>query len=111
MSPDIDNDKYEKEKALRYNEGKPQLSYLLDFPLAAKGLAARFELGAKKYERDNWKKGLDNLELIDSLLRHLVKLHNGEWFDPKDGGTHVDAVVWNAVVLSEQMHKERQGEA
>lgn len=105
------------EKALRYNEGKPQLSFLLDAPLAMEGLARRFELGAKKYERDNWKLGLSNKELIDCLMRHLLKFANGEFeseeFD-KNGNSlgrhpHIDAVLWNAVVLSEQFYKERMG--
>lgn len=91
-------------KADRFNEGKPQLSFILDAPLAMEGLSRRFELGAKKYSRDNWKLGLPDVEVIDSLLRHLVAYHNGEIFDP-DGGYHVDAIVWNAVVLSEQFHR------
>lgn len=90
-----------KEQADRYNEGKPELSYLLDAPLAMEGLANRFALGAKKYSRDNWKKGLPTEQIIDALLRHLKAYHNGELVD-EDGGEHVDAIVWNAVVLSEQ---------
>lgn len=102
-------------KALRYNEGKPQLSYVFDAPLAMEGLAARFELGAKKYARNNWKNGLPDVEVIDCLLRHLSAYQNGELtmeeFD-KDGnslgwGHHVDAILWNAVVLAEQYHRRR----
>lgn len=88
----------------RFNEGKVQLSYLLDAPLAMEGLCRRFELGAKKYGKDNWKQGLDNNQIIDSLLRHLMAIKNGEHIDPSDGGYHVDALVWNSIVLSEQMH-------
>lgn len=102
-----------EKKALRYNSGKPQLSYMLDAPLAMEGLARRFELGAKKYYRDNWKLGLNDTEVIDCLMRHLMAYANGEVvceeFD-KDGNSlgfqpHIDAVVWNAVVLSEQYHR------
>jgi hypothetical protein len=95
------------EQADRYNTGKPELSYILDAPLAMEGLANRFSLGAKKYSRDNWKKGLPDVQVIDSLLRHLKAYQNGEALD-EDGGNHVDAIVWNAVVLSEQYHKRRQ---
>lgn len=94
-------------KAERYNTGKAQLSYILDAPLALEGLASRFELGANKYSRNNWKKGFDDLKLIDSLLRHLSKYQNGEYEDSQDGGYHIDAVVWNALVLSEQFHSRR----
>lgn len=93
-------------QADRYNEGKPQLSYIFDAPLAMQGLAKRFELGAKKYSRDNWKKGLPDVEIIDALLRHLSAYQNGEIGDP-DGGNHVDAILWNAVVLAEQFYRRQ----
>lgn len=96
-----------KAQADRYNAGKPELSFILDAPLAMEGLANRFSLGAKKYSRDNWKKGLPDVQVIDSLLRHVSAYQNGEENDP-DGGYHVDAIVWNAVVLSEQYHKRRR---
>lgn len=80
------------------------------------GLANRFALGTQKYSRDNWKQGFDKDSLIDSLLRHLSKYKNGEPIEEefdKDGNSlgfypHVDAIVWNAVVLSEQYHKARK---
>lgn len=101
--------------ALRHNKGKPQLSYLLDAPLAMSGLAKQFELGTRKYSRDNWKKGFPQNELIDSLLRHLAPLQNGvyeeEEFDEEGNSigfvNHCDALLWNAVVLSEQIHRSK----
>jgi hypothetical protein len=95
------------DKAARFNEGKTQFSYLFEAPLAMEGLCSRFQLGTKKYNRNNWKKGLLEVELIDSLMRHLGKFYNGEFLDKTDGGYHIDAVVWNAVVLAEQYHKKR----
>src|SRR3546814_19950201 len=86
-----------KPQADRYNTGKPELSYLFDAPLAMEGLAQRFSLGAKKYSRDNWKKGLPTNQLIDSLLRHIKAYQNGELND-EDGGEHGDAIVWNAEI-------------
>ena len=95
-----------EERADRYNQGKPQLSYIFDAPLAMEGLARRFELGAKKYSRNNWKKGLPDIEVIDCLLRHLSAYQNGNTEDT-DGGNHVDAILWNAVVLSEQFYRRQ----
>lgn len=97
----------QKKQADRFNEGKPELSFVFDAPLAMAGLANRFSLGARKYSRDNWKLGLPDVQVIDALLRHLSAYQNGETTDP-DGGFHVDAIVWNAVVLSEQFHKRNQ---
>ena len=89
-------------KADRFNTGKPQLSYMLDAPNAMIGLSRAFEAGAEKYSRDNWKKGLDRNELVDCLMRHLVKAQAGELADEETGVDHLYHVVWNAVVLAEQ---------
>lgn len=88
------------EKATRHNTGKPQLSYILSAPKALEQLAARFEAGAEKYDRDNWKKGLIKEEVIDSLMRHLAAYFNGERVD-EDGLTNVSGILWNAFVLTE----------
>ena len=90
-------------KAKRYNKGKPQLSYLLDTPLANNELAKVFEEGAKKYERDNWKLGLENDKLMDSALRHLQAYAGGEEVDTETGCHHLAHVDWNVKVLLEQV--------
>ncbi len=98
------------EKAMRFNEGKAPLSYILSAPNAIEGLARVFEHGAEKYSRDNWKKGLDRNELIDSLLRHLTKIANGDLVD-KDSKLHnFNHVLWNALILAEQYNKEHEKE-
>jgi len=89
-------------KADRFNAGKPQLSYMLDAPNAMVGLCRTFEAGAKKYSRDNWKKGLDRNELTDCLMRHLIKSQAGEIADEETGVDHLYHVLWNALVLAEQ---------
>lgn len=59
-------------------------------------LAKRFEDGAAKYERDNWKKGIPLSRYVDSLYRHLWAFLEGD--DTED---HLGAIIWNAVCLSE----------
>jgi hypothetical protein len=88
-------------QASRFNDGKPPLSYLLDFPNAIKGVAVVCDRGAKKYSKYNWKKGLPYTGVIDSLLRHTTAFQNGEDLDPEDGIPHVDRIVWNALALAE----------
>lgn len=89
--------------ALRYNEGKPPVSYLLTFPNAIKGVADVCKYGEKKYERFNYLKGANVQQYVDCLLRHLTAFYNGEDLDPDSGNRHVDHVTWNALMLAEVM--------
>ena len=59
-------------------------------------LARRFEDGAAKYNRDNWKQGIPLSRYVDSLYRHLWAFMEGD-----DSEDHLGAVIWNAVCLSE----------
>jgi hypothetical protein len=57
---------------------------------ALESLARRFEDGATKYGRDNWKKGIPLSRYCDAANRHLWAI--------KDGCTeedHFGAVLWN----------------
>jgi hypothetical protein len=94
----------EPERALRFNSGKPELSYVLDFPIALKHVANVASFGAKKYSRDNWKKGLDENALYDSLMRHLVaaKTLGSDSLDAESGLPHLAHAAWNVLVLCEQ---------
>ena len=91
----------EESKAMRFNKGKPQLSYILQGTKSVEGLAKVLEFGATKYERGNWLKGLDKNELVDSLLRHLTSYVNGEVLDQESNLPHVDHIHFNAKALAE----------
>lgn len=95
----IDKDKPELTKMLaeRKNSGKPQLSYidLKCFEDCAKVM----EFGAKKYARNNWKKGMPQTQLIDSLLRHVAQLLSGEEFDQESGLSHIGHIQCNSMFL------------
>ena len=102
--------KKSKKRAVRYNQNKPQLSYILDAPHAMEGMVRVLEFGAEKYSRGNWKTGFPLSTVIDSMMRHLMKYQNGEDLDlNKDGKAdkdhsglpHVDHIMCNAMFLSE----------
>ena len=57
------------------------------------------DFGAKKYDVDNWKKGLPMSQVAASLQRHLWAFLEGEDNDQESGLNHLDHVLWNAVAL------------
>ena len=88
-------------QAMRFNNNKPQLSFLLDFPNAIEEVCRVCEMGAKKYALLNWQKGLPFRGVEDSLLRHLTAFHNGEDYDLESKKHHLAHVAWNALALLE----------
>lgn len=93
-------------KSLRYNEGKPKWS-LVDFK-SLEPMVRVLEYGCTKYERDNWKKGLDNTEVLESLSRHLFALMSGEELDPESQLPHIGHIMCNALFY--QYHKNKENE-
>ena len=53
-------------------------------------VSIHFSEGAKKYEIDNWKKGIPVRSYIDSAVRHYLKCLRGDDDEPHDR-----AFVWN----------------
>lgn len=84
--------------ALRYNSGKPPLS-MID-PIILELTAQVLAFGAKKYARNNWKKGLEISSTMDSLLRHAMAFASGEDNDPESGVSHLGHIVCNAMFIA-----------
>ena len=55
--------------------------------------------GAKKYDDNNWRKGMKYSRCLASLKRHLIKWELGERTDDESKCHHLSAVAWNALVL------------
>lgn len=82
-----------KEKGLRYNEGKPRWS-LVNFK-SILPMVRVLEFGAKKYGDENWKLGLDKNPLLESAMRHLTAIIDGEEIDSESGLPHSAHVMCN----------------
>ncbi len=90
--------------ALRYNEGKVQYSMI---DLGCFEYTARvLEFGAKKYARDNWRKGMKTSSIIDSLLRHIARLQAGEVIDPESGLPHLGHIGCNIMFLGNDKNEQ-----
>ena len=85
------------EQAKRFNAGKPQLSYL-DLNCLTPAVRV-LEFGAQKYDRNNWKKGSNVSQLIDSLLRHIADLQAGKTIDDDSGRSIIGHIQANAMFL------------
>ena len=83
----------------RFNQGKMQWT-MMDFK-AMEPMIQVLMYGAKKYDRDNWKKACPKkLDLLDSLERHFVGLVAGESVDPESGLAHIGHLMCNAMFYS-----------
>jgi len=97
----------------RHNEGKPQLSYILEFDYALDLVAGVMERGAKTYSRGNWKLGGRHTELaslLDSAMRHLKDRQSGEVYDPKMGTDHLANAACNILFALYHHGQEPKGE-
>jgi hypothetical protein len=72
---------------------------------AIEGAAEVLEFGMIKYSRGNWKKGFPATDVIDSLLRHINKLLEGETHDEESKKLHVDHITVNAMFLAEMFRR------
>lgn len=91
----------EQHQAMRFNTGKPKMSFLLDFPNAMKSFVRVLEFGAKKYARNNWKKGRDLSDTRDSQLRHAFAFHNGQDIDDESECEHLAHEMVNIAFMIE----------
>ena len=86
---------------------KPPLSFVLLSKEVAEGEARVWQMGAKKYARGQWLKGMYWTTAADSLTRHLVAFLNGEDLDPESGLPHVDHIVTSAKILAHSVHTRK----
>jgi hypothetical protein len=61
---------------------------------AMRRLAQHYQNGAKKYAKNNWRKGQPISRYYDSAMRHLWKL-----IDKMDDEDHAAALFWNLIAI------------
>lgn len=85
----------EKDVSKRYNSGKLEWALVHFGSLAFMVRVLMF--GAKKYAPDNWKRGMNKKRILESLLRHLTAMLDGEEYDSESGLPHIGHVMCNAM--------------
>lgn len=90
--------KQNKSKGLRYNDGKLKWSYM--HYKSMEPMIRVLMYGAQKYAPFNWQKGLDKMEILESMQRHLAAMMDGEETDPESGLPHIGHVMCNTMFWS-----------
>lgn len=88
----------------RYNEGKPKWGLVHYESLVP--MIKVLEFGAIKYSPENWKKGLDTKEILESMQRHLAALMDGEELDKESGISHMGHIQCNAMFYNYHKNKK-----
>lgn len=91
-------------RADRDNKGKAPISMVLEAGAAITGAAKVLDFGAKKYSRNNYRKGLPHTEIIDCMVRHAIDYLSGTDIDADSGLPVVDHITANALFLAEMYH-------
>lgn len=86
-----------KDAATRYNDGKPRLGLIP--PEIIIGIGQVLTFGAKKYDDNNWKKGLSDENCMSSCLRHLMAYQGGEEYDEESGISHLSHAACNLAFM------------
>lgn len=62
-------------------------------------LAEHYGKGAKKYDDNQWRKGMDWWKLFSAMMRHAWQWWGGEDVDEETGSSHLMAIAWHAFAL------------
>lgn len=86
-------------QTIKHDGGKAPLHFLPRLPLEE--TARVLEFGARKYAKDNWRKGTDWSRFISAAMRHLLAYAEGEDLDPETGLSHMGHLICCAMFLEE----------
>jgi hypothetical protein len=88
-----------KKQCLKYDEGKPRWDLLPVYPLEQ--VARVLTYGVKKYDAENWRKGLSFKRSIGSIKRHLASFETRENIDPESQLHHLAHMICDGMMLLE----------
>lgn len=84
-------------EAIKNDKGKAKLSWLTKESLSYE--AAALEFGAIKYNKNNYKNGMDWSRILDATLRHLYAFSGKEDMDPESGLNHLAHAKANLAMI------------
>ena len=88
---------FSKTTGVKHDQGKPDLSMI---PYEAlEEIAKVLMFGATKYDKNNWKKGINSTRLAGAALRHLGKWCDGVDIDSESSENHIAHAATNLLML------------
>lgn len=96
---------FQEMKAVKFDEGRPAF-HLLDFA-ALQDVAWVLTFGAKKYEPNNWRLGMNWSRCFRACLSHLFAWWRGEDRDPESGLPHLAHAACSIMFLQSYERNKR----
>ena len=81
----------------KYNQGKPRMDLIS--PLVLLEIGKMLEFGARKYDENNWMKGISYQDLFAATQRHLNAWHQGIDEDSESGMSHLAHAITDLMML------------
>jgi len=91
-------------KGSKYDNGKAPIHMIPEEAIL--GMAQAFGYGAKKYDRFNYRKGIELTRLNDSLMRHMLAFSQGIDKDEESGLSHLYHAAANVAMMI-YMHENK----
>ena len=92
----------------RFNTNKAPVELLCAEALEAE--ARVFGMGAIKYGKNNWERGMSWSTVIGCMLRHTLAIMKGEDIDKETGELHAAHVRCNAAMLIYYFNHYKEGD-
>ena len=93
-------------QGIKYDEGK--LRFDLIPGDALEELAIIYTFGARKYEDNNWRKGMLWSRVFGAIMRHLWAFFRGQDLDPESGRPHLAHAAWGCFTLLNYMKTRKE---
>lgn len=96
----IEEDRNPDAGAVHLDDGKPDMSLLPYEGLAGAALAFQDGIRPGKYQRNDWRKGMDHSRMIAAIMRHASRRAGGELIDPDSGLPHEYMIAARSLMLA-----------
>lgn len=87
------------EEGLKFDKDKPDWTFVQ--PQVIEKVLLVFAMGAGKYGRGNYQKGISYSRLFSAAMRHLWAWWKGEEKDAESGLNHLYHALWNVMAIVE----------